>query len=199
MEITFILPTINRKNYVVRAIESCLQINVISDKIKAEVLVYDGFSDDGAWEILKEKYLNNPNVILKQVDRKLGFQETAFLALRDVNTEYCTYMYNDDLISNFYYEIANKMRECNQNFIMGYGVNLNVDNIYQFLKPNFKLVNTNNIILNYFGFYKSLEYNSLPVSPVPSLSKTKLLREWELEVREFVKSSKFRNELMLKI
>ena len=111
---------------------------------------------------MKEKYLNNPNVILKQVDRKLGFQETAFLALRDVNTEYCTYMYNDDLISNFYYEIANKMRECNQNFIMGYGVNLNVDNIYQFLKPNFKLVNTNNIILNYFGFYKSLEYNSLP-------------------------------------
>jgi hypothetical protein len=198
LEITFILPTINRKNYVIRAIDSCLHLNSYSKIIHARVLIYDGFSDDGAWETMKEKYSKNKDVTLKQIDRKLGFQETAFLALKDVKTEYCTYMYNDDVISKFYYELAHKMIENNQNFIMGYGKNEQVDNIYNFKKPMFKEVITKNIILNYFGFFNFLEFSSLPVSPVPSISKTEFLKKWVNEIRLFVENSTFRKELMLK-
>ena len=197
-EITFILPTINRKKFVIRAIESCLKINASTDQIKAKVLVYDGYSDDGAWEVMQEKYEMNDNVTLKQVDRKLGFQETAFLALKDVNTEYCTYMYNDDVISEYYYQFANAMFKSQQNFIMGYGASLDINKVYKFKKPNFIKIEKKNIILGYFGIFKFLEYNSLPVSPVPSISKTFILRDWEIEVREFVKKSTFRKELMLK-
>ena len=107
LEITFILPTINRKNYIIRAVDSCLSINLFSDQITAKVLVYDGYSDDGAWEAMQEKYHTNEKVILKQVDRNLGFQETAFIALKEVDTEYCTYMYNDDVISPYYYQFIN--------------------------------------------------------------------------------------------
>lgn len=198
MQITFILPTINRKDYIIRAIDSCLDISLFSKKIISKVIVYDGFSDDGAWEIMQKKYSKNENVTLKQVDRKLGFQETAFLALKDVETEYCTFMYNDDVISQYYYQMAEKMVKNHQNFIMGYGKNMEVNKIYKFQKPNFKIIETKNIILNYFGLFNFLEYSSLPVSPVPSISKTKILRQWITEVRKFIENSKFREELMIK-
>ena len=195
LEITFILPTINRKDYIIRAIDSCLDISSFSNKIKTNVLVYDGFSDDGSWEIMQKKYLNNDSVTLKQVERKLGFQETAFLALKEVKTEYCTFMYNDDVLSQFYYQFAEKMYENDQNFILGYGKNMEVNNIYNFQEPNFKIVETKNVILNYFGLFKYLDYSSLPVSPVPSISKTQILKQWVIEVRKFVEISKFREEL----
>mgnify|MGYP005995820471 CR=1 FL=1 len=80
LEITFILPTVNRKKYIIRAIESCLNINQNSI-INSKVIVLDGNSDDGSWEMLNEKFSKNKNVILKQISRKLGFQETAFMGL----------------------------------------------------------------------------------------------------------------------
>ena len=198
IEITFILPTINRKKYVLRAIDSCLSLNSYSEEIISKVLVYDGFSDDGAWESMQTKYHSNRNVTLKQVDRDLGFQETAFLALNDVETEYCTYMYNDDVISPYYNELINTMLKNQQNFIMGYGVNYDVNKIYNFKKPSFKKILKKDVILCYFGIFKTIDYNSLPVSPVPSISKTNILKNWVLEVKEFVKKSEFRKELMLK-
>lgn len=198
IEITFILPTINRKKYVLRAIDSCLNLNLYSEEIVCKVHIYDGYSDDGAWEEMQNKYHLNQNVILKQVDRDLGFQETAFLALKNVDTEYCTYMYNDDVISPYYYELINTMLENQQNFIMGYGINYAVDQVYSFKKPSFKKVLKKDIIRCYFGNFKFIDYNSLPVSPVPSISTTNFLKNWVLEVKNFVKDSKFRNELMLK-
>jgi len=198
LEITFILPTINRKNFVTRAIDSCLAINEHSQNIKSKVLVLDGFSDDGAWEIMNTKYQNNKNVKLKQFERNLGFQETAFIGLKLVDTEYCTYMYNDDILSPYYWKLAHKLKKSNQTFIMGYGKNQEISKIIDFKDPIFKLIYSKEILLNYFGYFNSLNYSSLPVSPVPCLSKTSNLINWEKEVRDFVKVSNFRKELMLK-
>ncbi len=198
MKITFILPTFNRKNFVARAIESCLKINKNSKNIKATVLVLDGYSNDGAWEMLQKKYNDNKNVILKQIDKKLGFQETAFFGVNQVKTDYCTFMYNDDILSKYFFLVANKLEETNQDFIMGYGKNLNIENIYNFKKPIFKKIHTQEIILNYFGSFQSLKYTSLPVSPVPSISKTITLKKWIKEIRVFVNKSSFRKDLMIK-
>ena len=52
--LTFILPTFNRKKYVIRAVESCLK--VIGKNFSSEVLILDGESTDGAWELLEENY-----------------------------------------------------------------------------------------------------------------------------------------------
>ena len=56
LEITFVLPTYNRKEYVVRAIYSCLNISKKSQKIKVRVIVIDGYSNDGAWEKLQKEF-----------------------------------------------------------------------------------------------------------------------------------------------
>jgi len=198
LKITFILPTFNRKNFVARAVESCLEINKNSKNIKATVLVLDGYSDDGAWEMLQKKYNDNRNVILKQIDKKLGFQETAFFGVNQVKTDYCTFMYNDDIISKYFFLVADKLKNNDQNFIMGYGKNANINSVYKFRKPIFKKIHTQKIILNYFGSFKSLKYTSLPVSPVPSISKTIILKKWIKEIRVFVKKSNFRKDMMIK-
>lgn len=198
MEITFILPTINRKKYVIRAIKSCLNINQKNPNVIAKVLVIDGQSDDGAWELMLDKFKNHKNVKLLQVDKNLGFQESAFFGLKYVKSEYCTYMYNDDIVSNFYSTFASNLIKSSQTFIMGYGKNNDVSKIYKFFDPSFVKIKTNNLILNYFGFFNYLKFTSLPVSPVPSVSKTSNLKKWEVEVRNFVKNSKFKEELMLK-
>lgn len=197
MDLTFILPTYNRKNYVLRAINSCLLINKKSKRIKVKVLVLDGFSKDGAWELMQSTYLKNSNVILKQFSKSLGFQETAFLGLKYVKTDYCTFMYNDDVISNYYHKFAEKLEDSDQNFIMGYGKNFDVSQTYKFHKPNFVMVRPQDVVLNYFGFFNKLKYNSLPVSPVPSISKTSNLKLWKNQVREFTSKSSFRKILML--
>jgi len=198
LDITFVLPTYNRKEYVVRAIDSCLEISKKSSKINVKVIVIDGFSSDGAWETLVSQFSNNINVKLIQVEKEKGFQETAFLGIDLVETEYVTFMYNDDILSDFYFELAEKMLFENQDFIMGYGSNLHANERYNFKKPNFVNINPKRIVLNYFGYFKNLEYSSLPVSPIASISKTSVLREWILEVRTFVKESKFRNDLFIK-
>tara|TARA_B100000925_G_scaffold291643_1_gene280524 strand:+ start:4407 stop:5441 length:1035 start_codon:yes stop_codon:yes gene_type:complete len=198
LELTFVLPTYNRKEYVVRAIDSCLKISQRSSKIKVKVIVIDGYSNDGAWEKLLKNFSNNEFVKLLQVDKEKGFQETAFLGIDLVETDYVTFMYNDDILSDYYYQFAEKMIDKNQDFIMGYGSNLHADKKYDFKEPAFININPKRIILNYFGFFKNLEYSSLPVSPITSISKTKVLKEWINEVRSFVGKSNFRNDLFIK-
>lgn len=197
MKLTFILPTYNRKNYVLRAINSCLLINKISKKIKVKVLVMDGFSNDGAWELMKSTYFKSSDVILKQVPKHLGFQETAFIGLKYVKTDYCTFMYDDDVISNYFYRFAEKLKDSKQTFIIGYGKNFHVSRTYKFHAPNFIMARIQDIILNYFGFFNKLKYNSLPVSPVPSISKTSNLKLWKNQVRQFTNKSSFRKIFFL--
>lgn len=198
MDITFILPTYNRKDTVVRAIDSCLKVHEKSEKISISVIVLDGYSNDGAWEILQEHYEANPNIELIQVSKEKGFQETAFLGLDLVKTEYVTYMYNDDVLSDYYHQMAEAMLENNQEFIMGYGSNYQVEGTMHFKALDIKEEPKNNILLAYFGIFKNLNYSSLPVSPIASISKTKNLLNWRDEVRTFVSNSSLRNDLMMK-
>jgi glycosyltransferase involved in cell wall biosynthesis len=198
IDITFILPTFNRKEFVCRAIDSCLSISKKSEKITVKVIVLDGYSTDGSWDILNEKYSDYNNIVLRQVSKNLGFQETAFLGVDMVETEYATFMYNDDILSDYYFEFIEKMLQSNQEFIVGYGTNYDVNNKYSFQKPKFIKEHSDNVILNYFGYFNFLEYSYLPVSPINTVSRTEVLREWVEEVRDFVKGSSFRDYLMVK-
>ena len=198
INITFILPTYNREDFVCRAIDSCLNISQKSKNIETTVLVLDGYSTDQSWKILNTKYSDCHNVILKQVSKDLGFQETAFLGVSMVKTEYVTFMYNDDILSDYYFDFVEKMAKSNQNFIVGYGSNFDVNFKYDFKPPEYINVHSDKVILNYFGHYNFLEYSYLPVSPINTISTTALMKDWVKEVREFCDVSSFRKYLMIK-
>lgn len=198
INITFILPTYNREDFVCRAVDSCLNVSQKSKNIDTTVLVLDGFSTDQSWKILNTKYSDNQNVILRQVSKDLGFQETAFLGVGMVKTEYVTFMYNDDILSDYYFDFIEKMAKTKQNFIVGYGSNYDVNYKFDFKPPEYINIHSDKVILNYYGHYSFLEYSYLPVSPINTISKTDLLKDWVREVREFCEVSRFREDLMIK-
>lgn len=194
-EITFILPTRNRKTWVARAIDSCL--NCEGDTIKPHIIVIDGESEDGTYDYLIQLYRNNPRVqILKY---PYGFMETCFHGLRLVKTELATFMYDDDVLSMHFRDMIAHMVEHKKAFIMGYGQVRNIGEIYPFKPvadykhyPHFKL------LLGYFGYLDAIEYTNLPLSPICCAAKTDLLRDWTNHVMEFALRYRMREYFMLK-
>ena len=63
LELTFILPTRNRRQVVKRAIESCLQAHRPGE-IHVSVLIVDGNSTDGSFEEVAERYGQDARVRL---------------------------------------------------------------------------------------------------------------------------------------
>ena len=66
LALTFILPTRNRRQWVGRAIESCLQAH--QSAVHVEVLVIDGNSTDGSFEWVQQRYLEElPDNVREQM------------------------------------------------------------------------------------------------------------------------------------
>jgi glycosyltransferase involved in cell wall biosynthesis len=194
-EITFILPTRNRKAWVVRAIDSCL--NCEGNTVKPYVIVIDGESEDGTYDYLMEVYRNNPRV--KILKYQYGFMESCFHGLQLVKTKFATFMYDDDVLSLYFRDMIAHMLEHKKNFIMGYGQVRHIGTIYPF-KPvtDFKHYPSFRLLLGYFGCLDAIEYTSLPLSPICCVAKTDLLRDWTNHVTEFAKKYGMREYFMLK-
>jgi len=194
-EITFILPTMNRRQYICRAVESCLVCR--SERVTPHVLVIDGMSDDGSYELLQETYGNNPQVSILRHDR-VGFQRTAYFGVSQVKTEYVTFMYDDDLVSPFFYQMFEAMLDQGKSFIMGYGYIYDVDRIYPF-KPvtNIDLFSVYDAVLAYFGYPGKLHYHTVPFSPICCIVKTEHLQKWVHFSQEFAGKSPIRHYYMI--
>ncbi|MEG8053608.1 glycosyltransferase [Sphingomonas aerolata] len=48
-KVSFVVPTLNRGRYVVRAVDSCLAAATAA--VDVEVVVLDSMSDDGSWDL----------------------------------------------------------------------------------------------------------------------------------------------------
>ena len=74
-------------------------------------------------------------------------------AIKKVNTEYCTFLYDDDLLSE---EVIKVFKQTmNNKFSIGYGIVENLNN-YQNVKHNFSKIkfakfNNEEVLLAYFG------------------------------------------------
>src|SRR6185503_17621561 len=94
-EVTFVLPTMNRADFVCRAIDSSLAAE--TDRMGVRLLVIDGMSTDGTPDLVTKTYAGNPRVTLIQHPR-VGFQRTAYFGALQVTTEYASFMYDDDVL-----------------------------------------------------------------------------------------------------
>src|SRR5215831_3601614 len=95
--ITFILPTRNRKQFVRRAIDSCLSCE--SETVSPCVIVIDGESDDGTFTDLQSAYAGDTRVQLLQNSKSTGFMNTCFQGVELVKSKWVTFMYDDDVLS----------------------------------------------------------------------------------------------------
>ena len=192
--ITFILPTKDRFETFNKFIN---YHEKIFKGLKYKILVIDGSKPFTHKKIKKICKTKKNLILIKQI--KKGFMNACFQAIKKVNTKYCTFLYDDDLLSS---EVTKIFKQTiNNKFSMGYGIveNLNKkENInHNFNKVKFYKFNNEKIFLAYFGENK-LGIPFVPVSPICLIFKSSFLNDWKKFLIKFCKKNKFRKYFLLK-
>lgn len=96
--ISFVIPTLNRKGSVNRAVRSCLAL--ADTRAAIEVVVLDSRSDDGSWEELHREFDDEPRVRLHSNDRGLGPTRSWLDGAAHVSPEadFVTFLWSDDYV-----------------------------------------------------------------------------------------------------
>lgn len=97
--VSFVVPTLNRGRYVVRAVDSCLNAETVEAGVDVEVIVLDSESDDGSWEALQERFSSDDRVTLAQNRRGLGPTKSWIDGARLARGDFVTFLWSDDYIS----------------------------------------------------------------------------------------------------
>jgi|GEM_PF-1934070 len=196
LALTFILPTRNRREWVGRAIESCLQAD--QPDFRVELLVVDGNSTDGSFEELQQRYANDSRVRLVRQQGAKGFMSACFFAVPQVQTPFVTFMYDDDVLSPFWADMPREMRRRGADFIMGFSVESDIGKTAHFERVNQLRVTTPSFLLRaYFGCGRELSSHSLPFNPICCLTRTERLREWMSELEQFTRGYPLREYFMM--
>ena len=92
MEISVVIPTYNRYEFTVRAIESVLG----QTKLPDEILVVDNCSDDGSIEKLMERYKSNALVRIFKSEKNNGPVKNWIKGVEMAQGEYISILFSDD-------------------------------------------------------------------------------------------------------
>ncbi len=192
-KITFILPTKDRYEKLVNFIN--YHEKIFKD-LDYKILILDG-SIHETHKKIKNKFKKKKNLILIKQKRK-GFMNACFEAIKIVKTKYCTFLYDDDLLSKEITKVFKKTM--NKKFSLGYGIveNLNqiISNKKNFNKIQFYKFKNDRILLGYFG-ENNFGLPFMPVSPICFLFETNFLKEWKKYILKFCDKSKFRKYFLL--
>ncbi len=198
--VTFILPVLNRRDIVIRAIESCLACE--SQKIVSHVLLIEGGSTDDTVERVNQLYGNNSRVsLIRQPADHPGFQNAAWFAVKHVNSLLVTYMYSDDLISPHFIRLAEALAETPDIAIaLGYGCQASEKELIDFNPIDLvECTNAERMLDAYYGRVSRLDGKSMPVSPVCCIVKTSILKAWLHESQRFANERPLRQHAMIKL
>ncbi|SRR5581483_4426127 len=196
LALTFILPTRNRRAYVGRAIESCLQAE--RPGVEVHVLVVDGNSTDGSYEELQRCYGSNSRVRLVRQTGPKGFMAACFLAVPQVRTPFATFMYDDDVLSPFWGDLPMELKRRGAEFIMGFSVEGVLENIVPFERvTRLRVVPPSLLLRAFFGCGHEISAYGLPFSPICCLTRTDRLKEWVSELNRFTAGRPLREYFMM--
>jgi hypothetical protein len=194
--ITFILPTRNRRQWVIRAIESCLRVH--QPDIPVEVLVIDGNSTDGSWELLQQRFAADPRVRLIRQHGEKGFMAACFLAVPLVRSLWATFMYDDDVLSPHWVALPRGLRRHRVEFAFGFGKLENMERVFAFEPVDQPMPLPPHLLLRaYCGWGRPFRPLHLPVSPICCLTQTSLLQDWVVEVQRFTAGQPLRHHFLL--
>lgn len=197
MELTFILPVRNRRTWVRRAVDSCLQNG--RNGLAVRLWVVEGHSTDGTWEELQAAYGKDARVRLLRQEGEKGFMSACFQAVPGVETPWATFMYDDDVLSPHWHRLAGLAEERRLSFAMGLGTQHPLDAVMDFPEPREWLrLEPRQLLRGYADAGKWWRPDWLPVSPICCLTRTGVLWEWMNQVRNFAHSTPFRAEYLFR-
>src|SRR6266513_4788306 len=180
LALTFILPTRNRRQWVGRAIDSCLQAH--QSGVSVEVLVIDGNSTDGSFEWVQQRYGGDPRVRLLRQQSPKGFMPACFFAAPQVHTPFVTFMYDDDVLSNHWADLPRELQRRGASFIMGFGSEGDIASSICFERvTRLRLVSPSFLLRAFCGCGHELSRRGPPLTPICCLTRTDWLQEWTRE------------------
>ena len=188
-KITFILPTKGRLN----RIKKFYQINKTRFKNIPHCYLIITFNNVET-NILKKYFKKNNSIkVIKQ--KKPGFMNACFESIAYVNTKYCTFLYDDDLLSPYLNKIFRKV--FTNEIAMGYGI-VKTDNLNKkFLPIKINKLSTERILSCYYGTHLR-GVNFMPVSPICLVFPSLFLIKWKNIILKFCKNNNLRTEMLLK-
>ncbi|MBV1689342.1 glycosyltransferase [Novosphingobium sp. G106] len=193
LKVSFIVPTLNRGRYVIRAVDSC--INQTAADVDIEVIVLDSMSDDGSWELLTTRFSKDGRVILAQNQRGLGPTRSWLDGARLVTGEFVTFIWSDDYISPLFLEVLLPPLLKGHGASIGKGAIRNIDDERALPVSGHvtSAFNGDKLFEHYLGLVSG---SQLPVSPAAALFARGVFDRWIAAVESWCTHPGVRNDLM---
>lgn len=192
--VSFVIPTLNRGRYVVRAVDSCLALTR-SEDLEIEVIVLDSMSDDGSWEQLKEKFADNPQVILAQNARGCGPTKSWLDGAKLATGKFVTFVWSDDYISEAFLTTLLPPLQAGCDIAMGRGIvrDINEDTSLPTGDDDVSIVSGEIFLFRHMGLVKGCP---LPMSPTVALFTRATFDRWLTAVESWCVQPGIRKAIM---
>lgn len=194
--VSFIIPTLNRGHYVVRAVASCLSAAARMPDVEVQVVVLDSMSDDGSWQLLVDRFTTDSRVVLAQNARGLGPTRSWLDGARLVTGDYVTFLWSDDYVApDFLIALLPPLREGGCGMAMGNGVIRDIDDespLPGWDRSIAALAGTE-FLRRHLGLRAG---PVLPVSPAAALFVRRVFDRWMVAVEQWCTMPGVRHDIM---
>lgn len=190
VKFTILFITKNRTE-ILKSLNSCLKIKKYYTNL--QIIILDGN---------KNNYLSNKiKCFEEKVDIKIikqkknGFMNACFEAIKHLDKGFFTFMYDDDILSPYFGKLVNY--SCKQNRqIYGYGIIHPKKKLFKFKQPQIKSVSKKDI--NFLTeYFKIKSAKVLPNSPITSIFNVKIVKKWNYILKNKIKDE-ISEHLMIK-
>lgn len=182
--VSFVIPTLNRRRYVNRAVRSCLVQQ--SEDVDVEVIVLDSRSDDGSWEELLAEFADDARVKLLQNERGKGPTASWLDGAAQATGDAVTFVWSDDYIFPWFVESLLPPIMAGASLAFGEGVVRDVDteSLPPARLPPPVILDGLRASRSFLTGFDS-ELGNLPVSPACALFASSAFRTWMQTVQSF--------------
>lgn len=193
--VSFVVPTLNRGQYVIRAVESCLA--TARADIAVQVVVLDSMSDDGSWEELSARFASDPRVILAQNQRGLGPTRSWLDGARLVSGNFVTFLWSDDYVSPQFLDVLFPPLSNGSDLAIGDGAVRDIDDDDPLPTGGATTVGIDgdSLLARHMGLQSG---SQLPVSPAVALFTRTLFDRWIDAVEDWCTLPGARHDIMWK-
>ena len=183
MSFTFIFVTKGRHKFD-KSLNNCLELSIKHTYIKT--LIIDGNLDDRVQNYLDKNFSNVNVKIVKQ--NKGKFVRACLIGIQNLDTNFFTFMHDDDYISPYFINMIQFAIE-NNTSVIGNGIVLpkNKENFeFKNLKSFVKI--KSDLLINKYYCSKKINKLFLPANPACSVFKKEITDLWKLSISHILKN-----------
>lgn len=193
--VAFIVPTLNRKGYVTRAVRSCLAALAAAGG-NGQVVVLDSQSDDGSWEELEEQFSATSNVALRQNQRGLGPLRSWLDGADGVQADRVTFVWSDDYLAQSFLATLLPAMADGATLAIGRGLVRPVDCTDPLPAAGSRQdQDAQTLLLAYLGV-RGVGQPKVPVSPACALFAGSAFAHWQAVVGTLSQATPLRTQFM---